>query len=237
MDCEDTIPAFQEEKMRRTRGWTGLRNALIALGLAGCAATSASAAAIKADPIMSYSTAVQVDSTGISGPNVLSFVPATNSGIEITGKDNLALGKFVLAPNNGSTTTYDHTPFSITLIPTAIGTKSLSDAVAPIKLTGTLTGAVSGNFHSTVEATFTSLSNSTFNLGSGTASLSLVDNPKLLVPSSSNDGETTVEAQLVSNNVAPPAVPEPSTVAMFVTTIGGLGLRRLVQNRRRQAIA
>ncbi|QEH36143.1 hypothetical protein OJF2_47030 [Aquisphaera giovannonii] len=220
--------------MRRTRGWTGLRNALLALSFAGCAATGASAAAISSDPIMKYSTAVQIDSTGITGNNVISITPATNSGIEITGKDNLALGTFVIAANNGGTTTYKNTPFSITLIPTSIGDTSLSD-VAPIKITGVLNGKVSGNFHSTVEATFDSLSASSFKLGNGTANLSLVDNPKLLVPSSSNGGQTTIETQLVSNNVAPPAVPEPSTVAMFLTTIGGLGLRRHVQNRRRAA--
>ncbi|WP_165226880.1 PEP-CTERM sorting domain-containing protein [Aquisphaera insulae] len=222
--------------MRRTRGWTGLRNALIALGLAGCAVSGASAAALKTDPsIMSYSTAVQVDSTGITGANVISILPATNSGIQITGKDNLALGTFVIAANNGATTTYKNTPFSVTLNPISLGDNALT--TEPIKITGVLNGTVTGNYHSTVEATFNNLSASSFKLGNGTANLSLVDNPKLLVPSSSNGGQTTIEAQLVSNNVAPPAVPEPSTVAMFLTTIGGLGLRRHVQNRRRMAAA
>ena len=57
--------------MSMTKGLNGLRSAVIALGLAACTATGADAAAI-----LKYQTATAVDlSTGISGPNVISFTP------------------------------------------------------------------------------------------------------------------------------------------------------------------
>ena len=63
--------------MRMTQGWTGLRTAVIALGLFACASTGA-----KADAILSYSTAGSIDassaSDGVTGANVISFVPITD---------------------------------------------------------------------------------------------------------------------------------------------------------------
>src|ERR1700733_3808247 len=72
---------FQEEMMRMTLGWTGLRTAVVALGLCACAQTGVNAAAISAtssDAVLGYSTAGSVDTTkagdGVSGTNVISFV-------------------------------------------------------------------------------------------------------------------------------------------------------------------
>ena len=215
--------------MHKNKGWTGLRTAVIALGLVAWTATGATAA-----PILHYSTAVQFDSKGITGPNVVSFLPASNQGFEVTGKDNFALGTFQLAPSSTGTTTYNNTPFSVTLIPQALDSTTLSNT-APIVLTGKLNGEVTGAYHSTLQASFDPIPQTSVGLGSGTGNLSLVDNPKLLVPSSTNDGKTTVEAQFISTNVTEAPVPEPSTIALFFTTLGGLGLRRYVQARRRQA--
>lgn len=218
--------------MRMNKGGTGLRIAVIALGLVAWTATGATAA-----PILKYTTAVQLDSEGRSGPNVISFLPARGQGIELAGRDNAALGTFVVAPNpSGTTTIYNNTKFSITFLPQSYGERVLSN-LSPLVLTGRLNGQVSGMYRSTVEATFDPVPENLIALGNGVSTqLSIVENPKLLVPSSSNDGETTLQAQLTTLGVNPEApIPEPSTVALFLSTIGGLGLRRYVLARRRGA--
>jgi hypothetical protein len=218
---------FQEEMMRKMKGWCGLRTAVIALGLVAGTATGA-----KAAPILTYSTAVQIDSTGVTGPNVISFLPASSQGFELTGKDNFALGSFQVAPNNTGTTTYSNTPFSVTMIPQSLDSTPISN-VSPIKLTGKINGEVSGAYHSTLQATFDPIPQTTLPIGTGTASLNVVDNPVLIVPSSTNGGKTTLEGQLLSTGINEAPVPEPSTIALFLTTLGGLGLRRRVLARRR----
>jgi hypothetical protein len=78
-----------------------------------------------------------------------------------------------------------------------------------------------------------SMPNGLISLGSnGTADFSLPSSTLLLAPSTSNNGTTSVQG-LVTRDEAP--VPEPSTIALFLTTVGGLGLRRYVLSRRRPA--
>jgi hypothetical protein len=218
---------FQEEMMRKMKGWTGLRAAVVALGLVAGTATGA-----KAAPILTYSTAVQINNTGVTGPNVISFLPASSQSFELTGKDNFALGTFQVAPNNTGTTTYNNTPFSVTLIPQMLDSAPISNAT-PIVATGKINGGVTGAYHSTLQATFDPIPTTTVSLGTGTGNLSVLDNPVLIVPSSTNGGKTTIEGQLLSTNVSEAPVPEPSTIALFLTTLGGLGLRRRVLARRR----
>ena len=71
----------------------------------------------------------------------------------------------------------------------------------------------------------------------GTADFSLPTSTLLLAPSTSNTGTTSAQG-LVTFTPAAAAeapVPEPSTIALFLTTVGGLGLRRYVLSRRRPA--
>ena len=82
--------------MRQIKGWTGLRTAVIALGLVAWTATGA-----KADPIMTYSTAGQIDtSQGVTGAGVISFNPIssnqrTTQQIDLgAGQSNVSLGTF-----------------------------------------------------------------------------------------------------------------------------------------------
>jgi hypothetical protein len=86
-------------------------------------------------------------------------------------------------------------------------------------------------------------------LGSaGAANFSLPSGSLLLAPSTSNSGTTSAQGFVTftpgsggggaggggaGGGEAP--VPEPSTIALFLTTVGGLGLRRYVLGRRRQA--
>jgi hypothetical protein len=218
--------------MHRIQGWTGLRAAVIALGLVAWTATGATAA-----PLF-YTTSGQVDTTtGVSGTNVISFVPlsAGNSVDLSTGQTNVGLGNFVISPlANGLTTTYSNTPIQISFQPQSYGSTSVG-ADAPVVVQGVLSGTVYGPSSSTVIATFNPPSPSTFSLGSGngTGEFSLPTSTLLLAPSTSNSGTTSAQGLVTLS--APPPVPEPSTIALFLTTVGGLGLRRYILSRRRPA--
>jgi len=233
---------FQEEMMHRIQGWTGLRAAVIALGLVAWTATGATAAPL------SYTTSGQVDTTtGVSSSsggtpvtpdNVVSFVPLSsgNSVDFSTGQTNASLGNFVVqALGDGKTTTYNDTPIQIYFQPVSYGSTSISSD-APVVIKGVLNGVVNGPSSSTVTATFNPPPSGIFGLGgtqtSGSAEFSLPTTTLLLAPSTSNGGQTTAQG-LVTLVEAP--VPEPSTIALFLTTVGGLGLRRYVLSRRRSA--
>ena len=76
-------------------------------------------------------------------------------------------------------------------------------------------------------ATINPIPNDTFQLGGATSTLAGLPNQVLLVPASAG-GTTTLEGAINTvGTVNPPApVPEPSTIALFLSTVGGLALRR-----------
>jgi hypothetical protein len=224
--------------MRMTQGWTGLRTAVIALGIIAWTTTGA-----KADALLTYSTAGSIDtSTGVTGANVISFVPTPPLGgpttsTTVDASSNLNLGSFqVAALPAGQTTTYNNTPFSITFLPSEYSGIALTNP-NPVTITGTLSGTVSGTYQSTVEATFNPILNGSFQLAGASSTLNILDNQQLLVPSSVG-GTTTIEGHTLTTGGSPEApVPEPSTIALFLSTVGGLGLRRFVLNRRQRSQA
>ena len=232
--------------MRKTKGWLGLRTAVIALGLVAFTATGATAAPL------SYSTSGQVDPTnGVTGTNVISFVPLSNSNsVDMSsGKTNVGLGNFVISPLAANTsTTYANTPFKISFLPASYNGDTSVNKDAPVVLTGLLNGVVNGPSSSTVQASFNPVPNGLIDLGSaGSANFTLPTGSLLLAPSTSNAGTTSTQGLVTftpgagtgngggggGGGEAP--VPEPSTIALFLTTVGGLGLRRYVLGRRRQA--
>jgi hypothetical protein len=223
--------------MRTTKGWTGLlRAAVIGLGLLAGSAPRADASAATSTPsnLLEYSVAGAIGSTGITGSNVVSFVPVQNA--QIDPSSNIPLGEFSVAPlPNNQTTTYTNTPFSLTFVPTAFNGTTLNET--PLKINGTLNGSLTGAYQSSVQVMFDPLKNAGFSLLSGSSSvLNLLPNDqKLLVPSSAG-GITTLEGQINSTGLPTPS-PEPSTIALFLSVIGGLGLRRFVQGRRQHAAA
>ena len=165
---------------------------------------------------------------------MVSFVPlSSGNSVDLsTGQTNASLGNFVIqALGDGKTTTYENTPIQINFQPVSFGGTSLTSD-SPVVIKGVLNGKVNGPSSSTVTATFNSPSPSMFSLGSGngTAEFSLPTTTLLLAPSTSNGGQTTAQGLVTSESV-----PEPSTIALFLTTVGGLGLRRYVLSRRRPA--
>ncbi|MGZ5996292.1 MAG: hypothetical protein ACXWN0_11545, partial [Isosphaeraceae bacterium] len=167
---------FQEEMMHRIQGWTGLRAAVIALGLVAWTATGATAAPL------SYTTSGQITPTeGVNGTNVISFVPlSSGNSVNLgTGQTttNASLGNFVISPlADGVTTTYSNTPIQISFLPKSYNSTDVSSDT-PVVISGVLNGVVNGPSGSTVTATLNvnSPPNGLFSLGgnNGTAAISL----------------------------------------------------------------
>jgi hypothetical protein len=217
--------------MGMTRGWAGLRTTVIALGL--LAWTTARTQAAPIPNLLDYGTSGTVTLTGINGTNVISYVPVTNA--QVDPSSNIPLGSFqVAALPVGQTTTYHNTPFELTFIPTSFGGTALNNST-PVTITGTLNGSLTGNYQSSVNVAFDPVTNGSFQLAGANSSLSMLQNDhKLLVPASAG-GTTTMEGIISTNGSFNPEapVPEPSTIALFLSTVGGLGLRRYVQTRRK----
>jgi hypothetical protein len=222
--------------MHRTRGWTGFRAAVLALGLLAWSAPHAAADAMTQDNILQYSTAGAVGNTGFTGSNVISFVPVKDAQVDTSS--NISLGYFQVAGlSPGQSTSYHDTPFTLTLVPSGFNSTDVNDT--PITISGHLNGSVTGPFQSGVQASFDPIANATFNLPGGKGKLDLLPNSsELLVPSSVNNGQTTLQAHVtISGNPSPTPAPEPSTIALFLSTVGGLGLRRYVMTRRQRVPA
>jgi hypothetical protein len=242
---------FQEEMMRMTQGWTGLRTAVIALGLFACALPGAQASSIltsKSDSILTYDTAGAIGTSpsgdGITGSNMISFVPITSSTVD--ANSNISLGYFqVTGQAAGHSTTYANTPFTITYTPAGIDGNAVTGTAGANSATisGVLNGTVTGSDYSTVVATFKGVTNASVqtvdNGNLVTSVLSIPQGSQLLVPSTTFNGETTVEGLVTTSGVPvqeTPA-PEPSTIALFLSTVGGLGLRKYVLARRQRSEA
>jgi hypothetical protein len=216
--------------MHMTRGWTGFRAAVLAL-----AALAWNAPRAQADGILSYHTSGGPGTADISGSPAVSFVPVTSGAVDTAS--NISLGTFVVAAlPNGHSTTYNNTPFSLSLIPDAFNGAAVQDT--PVDIMGHISGTVSGANQSSLRITFDPLTTSAFSIGTGQGTLNLSNSQELLVPSSVNGGQTTLQAQVTAaGGPNPTPAPEPSTIALFLSTVGGLGLRRVAQKRRQRAAA
>ncbi len=132
--------------MHMTRGWTGLRAAVIALAALAWIAPHA-----QADGILQYTTSGGPGNADVTGAPVISFVPV--QGGSVNTASNISLGTFVVAAlPSGQSTTYDNTPFTLSLIPNSFDGSQVADT--PIEIKGFLNGTVSGSNQSSVLVTF-----------------------------------------------------------------------------------
>ncbi len=216
--------------MHMTKGWSGLRTAVIALSLLAWTTTG-----VKAAPLLNYSTSLaSIGSNGVNGSPVVGFVGLQDAMVDPTNS-NFALGNLQVAQlPDGANTTYTNTPIQISVSPNAFGGVTLTGA-GPITLNGVLNGSISNDM-SNVQLSFNSVTNGTFGLGGVTATVNVpLHNPQFVVPYS-DTGMTSLEGTIATSGTPgnPATAPEPSTIALFLSTIGGLGLRRYVLSRRRE---
>ncbi len=152
-------------------------------------------------------------------------------------------------------TTYNDTPFKITLHFDSVNGATPTPNATPITISGVLNGTVTGSDVSNVTASFNTPVNTpaagatvnstsatptqltdTFTSGLYNNTLTVPISNFLIVPSTSNFGRTTLEASLTSAlSPAIPAgnggggttnAPEPTSVALFALAIGGLAWHR-----------
>jgi hypothetical protein len=241
--------------MQRNRGWAALRTALTAVALGAITTVQALGASTGTDStstrapglqnIFTYSTSGQVDpSQGVNGANVISFdsVPLQKTADQVNSfvtPTSFSLGAFrVGALPEGQMTTYTDTPFSITFVPQTINGDSISADAKPVVLSGVLNGTISGSGQSDVVATMQPTGNSTdptaqqflttTGNGSFANTLRILSDKVALVPSTSYAGLTTVQGQVISSGSP---IPEPTTIALFLTAAAGLGLRQRMRRR------
>ena len=105
--------------MRMTQGWTGLRTAVIALGLFACASTGAKADSILGLQHRRIDRCHSVERR--SYRHECDQLCPDHSPPQVDATSNIPLGYFqVAAEAAGQSTTYDNTPFSITLLPATL---------------------------------------------------------------------------------------------------------------------
>ena len=218
--------------MRMTKGWTGLRTAVIALGLVAWTATGANAAAL------TYQTVTSMGPSGIQGANVINFIPTTGSVDLSGGASNAVTGEVrgrCRSPRVRPRPIPTHRSTSPSCPQSMDGTSA--SAVNPIVFSGYTQWVDHRRFHvDRRPRPSIRRPNPLVTIGNETLTLGVPNGALSLVPSSVQNGETTAQTQILASGAGElPRFPSPAPIALFFTTLGGLGLRRYVQTRRRQA--
>jgi hypothetical protein len=209
--------------MHKSRHWNVFRTSILTLGL-----LAGASAGVHASPVFNYSTSGAIDSTGVTGTPVISFNSLVENTVDVGSGSNLSLGDFQVAglPGNQSTT-YNNTPFHISLLVNQVDGTTPDPNQTPLQLSGELNGTIVGDHTSNVTATFNPLNNPKFQTGLYENTLT-IPSSKSLVASTTNSGQTTAEAFITSTTNTHPT-PEPTSIALFLMCLGGIGLRHRIR--------
>ncbi len=210
------------------------------------AASPRSAEASGMTSSIEFSTSGTIGSTGMVGPQVVSFLDTVNGTMSTVGLSS-PLEQFVVQPEPaGQTTTYNQTPFDIVLSIKSVD-GSPTTTLAPIEIKGWLNGRLSGDRFSHLSYAI----NQSNGFPGSDASAPLY--PAIVapfqvghalfhlnIPDVFNGGLLTgpgVAVTDVTGVLYTEAVPEPTILAMFATSIGLLLLNRsrLILSKRRNA--
>jgi len=178
-------------------------------------------------------------SSNLKGTDGVGFNAVTAGSFGLNSQ--VSLGEFTVSlPDGAATKTFDHTPFSITYNPVKVA-DTVFGINSPVTISGTLTGTVSGDT-SDLKAQFNAVPvKFSTPKGEYDGTISVLDNPLSLVPSSAG-GRTTIQAIVTTTAPLPiPAgggqtnTPEPTTLAILATSLVGLGLRHRLHSARKPA--
>ena len=221
--------------MRVTHPWARPRTTVLALAFAACLARGAEAAPIRT---LHYQTVGAVGQGGVTGYNVVGFEGVQDGSLSAPGyahviggsqSSAVGLGAFVVDGLPGKlTTTYSHTPFAITFLPTSIDGDPTA-TLTPVTINGEINGQVQGG-KPDLTASFQPPANGTFAGGDvqGQLTLSAISGP--LAPGGTG---LAVQVALGPGSSTEFATPEPTTTAILLVGLAGLGLVR--RGRRRKA--
>ena len=242
--------------MRRIDLRPGFHAPALLLALIGLVPNAALADA--SPPSYQYSvTGTGLNSTGVSGPNVISFVGTGPQGATLTPGAPFSLGQFAINTGLGlGSTTYNHADFNIELHLPQFNTTTPLGPVTPSNsypgyshqinqevIHGHLDGTVNGSGQSNVVATIDSVK-----AGYGLDPVIPEDKYNYVFPFPDSDvkvpgtislaagaGQThvAVSAEIVSSIGYPAPAPEPTTLALYAAALGGLAFWR---RQRRRAV-